>query len=383
MTPMTIGMIKSSALQRKPKKRSKSSSPCSRLLAWYDADRRALPWRAPPGIRPDPYAVWLSEIMLQQTTVATVKSYYIKFINRWPEVHMLADAPLDDVLAAWAGLGYYARARNLHRCAQEIHQIHNNLFPQTEHDLRLLPGVGAYTAAAIAAIAFNAPAIAVDGNVERVMTRLHAIDAPPRRVKNMIHEKVIELATTTRWGDFAQALMDLGATICTPRAPRCGVCPLTADCLAAHNKTAEEFPSREKKTDKPKRLAAIFILCKNNCVLLQKQPLHGLFGGMNIFPSSPLNQDISLSKWKDYAPIVAKWRQLENPVKHVFTHFSLTAHIFVANTRANVKITHNQLWMPIDQLSSAGLPRLMHKAALETDLLEKGMNHHGPTYKQH
>ena len=381
MIPMTIGMIKSSASQRKPKKRSKASSPCSRLLAWYDADRRALPWRAPPGIRPDPYAVWLSEIMLQQTTVSTVKSYYIKFINRWPEVHMLADAPLDDVLAAWAGLGYYARARNLHRCAQEIHQIHNNLFPQTEHDLRLLPGVGAYTAAAIAAIAFNAPAIAVDGNVERVMTRLHAIDAPPRRVKNMIHEKALELATTTRWGDFAQALMDLGATICTPRAPRCDLCPLTADCLAGQNNTAEKFPIKEKKIDKPKRLAAIFILIRNNCVLLQKQPPHGLFGSMNIFPSSPLNQDISLDKWIDYAPVVAQWRQLQIPVKHVFTHFSLNAHIFVAKTRANVKINHNQHWMPIDQLSSAGLPRLMHKVALEIDVLEKGMNNHEPTYK--
>jgi A/G-specific adenine glycosylase len=381
MIPMTIGMIKSSASQRKPKRRSKASSPCSRLLAWYDADRRALPWRAPPGIRPDPYAVWLSEIMLQQTTVATVKSYYIKFINRWPEVRMLADAPLDDVLAAWAGLGYYARARNLHRCAQEIHQIHNNLFPQTEHDLRLLPGVGAYTAAAIAAIAFNAPAIAVDGNVERVMTRLHAIDAPPRRVKNMIHEKALELATTTRWGDFAQALMDLGATICTPRAPRCDLCPLTADCLAGQNKTAEKFPVKEKKIDKPKRLAAIFILIRNNCVLLQKQPPLGLFGGMNTFPSSPLNQDISLDKWIDYAPVVAQWRQLQNPVKHVFTHFSLNAHIFVAKTRANVKINHNQHWMPIDQLSSAGLPRLMHKAALEIDVLEKGMNNHEPSPK--
>jgi A/G-specific adenine glycosylase len=319
--------------------------------------------------------------MLQQTTVATVKSYYIKFINRWPEVHMLADAPLDDVLAAWAGLGYYARARNLHRCAQEIHQIHNNLFPQTEHDLRLLPGVGAYTAAAVAAIAFNAPAIAVDGNVERVMTRLHAIDAPPRRVKNMIHEKALELAKTTRWGDFAQALMDLGATICTPRAPRCDLCPLTADCLAGQNNTAEKYPIKEKKIDKPKRLAAIFILIRNNCVLLQKQPPHGLFGSMNIFPSSPLNQDISLDKWIDYAPVVAQWRQLQIPVKHVFTHFSLNAHIFVAKTRANVKINHNQHWMPIDQLSSAGLPRLMHKAALEIDVLEKGMNNHEPTYK--
>ena len=381
MTSMTIGMIKSSASQRKPKRRAKASSPCSRLLAWYDADRRALPWRAPPGIRPDPYAVWLSEIMLQQTTVATVKSYYIKFINRWPKVHMLADAPLDDILAAWAGLGYYARARNLHRCAQEIHQIHNNLFPQTEHDLRLLPGVGPYTAAAIAAIAFNAPAIAVDGNVERVMTRLHAIDAPPRRVKSMIHEKALELATTTRWGDFAQALMDLGATICTPRAPRCELCPLTGDCLAAQDKTAEKFPIKEKKIDKPKRLAAIFIISRNNCVLLQKQPPHGLFGSMNIFPSSPLNQDITLDKWKDYAPVVAQWRQLQNPVKHVFTHFSLNAHIFVAKTRANVKINHNQYWMPIDQLSSAGLPRLMHKAALEIDVLKTGINDHEPTRK--
>ena len=230
------------------------------MLAWYDRHRRTLPWRAPAGERTDPYRVWLSEIMLQQTTVATVGDYFRRFVERWPTVEALAAAPLDDVLSAWAGLGYYARARNLHACAQAVAERHGGRFPEDEAGLLALPGIGPYTAAAIRAIAFDQPASAVDGNVERVIARLFAIETPLPDAKPEIHARAAELVPQQRAGDYAQAMMDLGATVCTPRNPRCVICPLMDGCRARQLGIAEELPRRAPKADKPTRRGLAFVL---------------------------------------------------------------------------------------------------------------------------
>src|SRR5260221_760287 len=232
----------------------------SRLLAWYDRHRRTLPWRAAAGKRADPYRVWLSEIMLQQTTVATVGYYFRRFLERWPTVDALARAPLDDVLSAWAGLGYYARARNLHACADVVAGRHGGLFPQDDAGLLTLPGVGAYTAAAIRAIAFDQPASAVDGNVERVIARLFAIETPLPDAKAEIKARAAKLVPQERAGDYAQAMMDLGATVCVPRRPRCVICPLMAGCRARKPGLAEELPRRAPKAAKPTRRGLAFVL---------------------------------------------------------------------------------------------------------------------------
>src|SRR5207302_9543863 len=216
--------------ETRPRKRAPQGTPAADLLAWYDRHRRKLPWRAPPGEAPDPYRVWLSEIMLQQTTVKTVAPYFMRFVARWPDVRALAAAPLEDVLKLWAGLGYYARARNLHACAQAVVAHHGGRFPATEAELAALPGIGPYTAAAIAAIAFDAPAAAVDGNVERVVARLYAVAAELPAAKAEIRRLTARLVPPERAGDFAQALMDLGATICTPKKPACALCPWMGSC---------------------------------------------------------------------------------------------------------------------------------------------------------
>ena len=229
------------------KPRAKSTKPGAALLAWYDAHRRELPWRARAGEAPDPYRVWLSEIMLQQTTVATVKERYAAFLARWPTIDDLARAPLDDVLAQWAGLGYYARARNLHACALAVVEAYQGRFPRDEAALRRLPGVGPYTAAAIAAIAFDQPCVAVDGNVERVIARLHAIETPPRKVAPLVREKAAALMSPARPGDSVQALMELGALVCAPRTPDCPACPLSPDCAARRLGAQSDYPAREVK----------------------------------------------------------------------------------------------------------------------------------------
>jgi A/G-specific adenine glycosylase len=333
------------------------------LLAWYDAHRRALPWRAPPGARADPYAVWLSEIMLQQTTVATVRTYYEAFLGRWPSVEALAEATLDDVLAAWAGLGYYARARNLHACARKIAIEHGGRFPDSEAALRALPGVGPYTAAAIAAIAFDAPCAAIDGNVERVMTRLFAIEAPLRLAKPRIREKAGALVPATRAGDFAQALMDLGATVCAPRAPDCGACPWRENCAGLRAGAPDRFPIKDKKLKKPARRGAIFILRRGDAALLARRPPKGLFGGMSAFPATPFTRDASPEEWLSFAPCDAEWRALPEPVEHVFTHFRLTATIFVAQAASAVEFDSDCRWAAWRNLDKEGLPTLMRKAA--------------------
>ena len=357
--------------KRMIKTRRRKRKPSDALLNWYDAHRRDLPWRAPPGERADPYAVWLSEIMLQQTTVATVKPYFLDFLARWPSVEALAQASIEAVLAQWAGLGYYARARNLHRCAGIVTQEHRGRFPSEEAALLRLPGIGPYTAAAIAAIAFDAPCVAVDGNVERVVSRLFAIDAPEREAKAIIREKAASLLETPRSGDFAQAMMDLGATICAPRAPACEVCPLEAFCEARRMGEPERYPVRRKRAQKPLRRGAIFILRRGEEVLLRRRPLSGLFGGMSAFPSTPLTRDIAQADALGFAPCDAVWRPLAEPVGHVFTHFSLSATVYVARTRSKSTPGPDCRWAARINLDKEGLPTLMRKAALRAGLVER------------
>ena len=293
------------------KPRARSTKPGAALLAWYDAHRRELPWRARPGEAPDPYRIWLSEIMLQQTTVAAVKERYAAFLSRWPAIDDLARAPLDDVLAQWAGLGYYARARNLHACARAVVEAIRGAFRATKRLCAGFPAVGPYTAAAIAAIAFDQPCVAVDGNVERVIARLHAIETPPRKVAPLIREKAAALMSPARPGDSVQALMELGALICAPRTPDCPACPLSSDCAARRLGAQSDYPAREVKAPKPKRRGAIFILRRGDEALLRRLPPKGLFGGMNAFPSTPLTQDIAAAEFSRFAPAPARWRALE------------------------------------------------------------------------
>ncbi|MGJ0511342.1 A/G-specific adenine glycosylase [Methylocystis sp.] len=351
------------------KPRARSTKPGAALLAWYDAHRRDLPWRARPGEAPDPYRVWLSEIMLQQTTVATVKERYAAFLSRWPAIEDLARAPLDDLLAQWAGLGYYARARNLHACARAVAEAYEGRFPRDEAALRRLPGVGPYTAAAIAAIAFDQPCVAVDGNVERVIARLHAVEAPPRKVAPLIREKAAALMSLARPGDSVQALMELGALICAPRTPDCPACPLSPDCAARRQGAQSDYPAREIKAPKPKRRGAIFILRRGDEALLLRRPPRGLFGGMNAFPSTPLTQDIAAADLPRFAPCAARWRALKEPLTHIFTHFALEATVFVAQTRAKAAPSDCR-WAARANLGKEGLPTLMRKAAAHAGLLD-------------
>ena len=331
------------------------------LLAWYDRHRRAMPWRAPAGERTDSYRVWLSEIMLQQTTVATVGEYFRRFVVRWPTVEALATAPLDEVLSAWAGLGYYARARNLHACAKTVVERHGGRFPEDEAALLALPGIGPYTAAAIRAIAFDQPASAVDGNVERVIARLYAIETPLPAAKEELRERAADLVPKKRAGDYAQAMMDLGATVCTPRSPRCMICPLATNCLARKRGIAEELPRRAPKADKPTRRGLAFVLTrKDGAILLRKRPAKGLLGGMDEVPSSEWREGkFVLADALRQAPMTAKWRTLDGLVRHTFTHFHL--ELTVARASAAKISTKDGEWCAIDRLDDRALPTVMRK----------------------
>src|SRR6516225_672234 len=282
------------------------------LLAWYDRHRRALPWRAAPGIRPDPYRVWLSEIMLQQTTVATVGPYFDRFVARWPDISALAAAPLDDVLRLWQGLGYYARARHLHTCARAVAEQHGGTFPDDPAALQALPGVGAYTAAAIAAIAFDQRVAAVDGNVERVVARLYGVAAPLPAAKPRLAALAAALVPSRRAGDFAQAMMDLGATLCTPRRPRCVLCPWRPSCAAGSSGRAEAFPVRAERPERPQRFGVAFWLTRaDGGVLLRRRPDHGLLGGMIEIPSTRWRAEPwTLDEAREAAPAPAQWALL-------------------------------------------------------------------------
>lgn len=330
------------------------------LLAHYDVHARRLPWRARPGANAaDPYRVWLSEIMLQQTTVAAVGPYFAKFTDRWPTVDALGEADDADVMAAWAGLGYYARARNLIACARTVAQQHGGAFPDTEEGLRALPGLGAYTAAAVAAIAFGRRAVVVDANVERVVARLFAISTPLPAARAEIREAADRITPDARAGDFAQAMMDLGATICTPRNPACGICPLREDCAAFRTADPAAFPVKAAKKEKPHRTGHGWWIERADAhVWLVRRPEKGMLGGMRALPSSDWGDTPDASP-----PVAAQWVSLDRPVDHVFTHFSLALCVHVAHVPQECAPPGGGEWWPLSQIEEAGLPTLFRRAA--------------------
>ncbi|QIG52512.1 A/G-specific adenine glycosylase [Nordella sp. HKS 07] len=332
-----------------------------RLLAWYDRHRRDLPWRARPGEAPDPYHVWLSEIMLQQTTVATVGSYYRKFLDLWPTVEALAAAPREEVLKAWAGLGYYARARNLHACAKVVAEELGGRFPDTEEGLRALPGIGPYTAGAIAAIAFDRKASAVDGNVERVMARLYAIETPLPEAKPEIRARALALVPDRRAGDFAQALMDLGATICAPKRLNCMICPWSEDCSGRKSGIAGELPRKKEKAERPRRKGVAFwVERQDGCVLLRERPDKGLLGGMMEVPST--EWAASVARPEAAAPLAAKWTKTGKRIEHTFTHFHLELDIWSALVPADALVPDGSArWVRKSKLAGEALPSVMRK----------------------
>ena len=296
------------------------------LLSWYDQAGRTLPWRVKSG-RADPYRVWLSEIMLQQTTVAAVIPYFLRFLEAWPTVDDLAAAPRDDVLSAWAGLGYYSRARNLHAAAQALAA---NGMPETEEGWRKLPGVGAYTAAAIAAIAYDLPANVVDGNVERVIARLRAVETPLPEAKPELRALAAELVTADRPGDYAQALMDLGATVCTPKSPKCEQCPWQPHCAAYATGQPETYPRRAAKAERPRRYGAVFRIQRDDTFWLVRRPDKGLLGGMAALPTTEWRaKKFTRAEALKHAPVAAAWKKI-GPIEHVFTHFALTLDVYDA-----------------------------------------------------
>ncbi len=340
----------------------------ARLLDWYDSERRHLPWRSAPGKRADAYKVWLSEIMLQQTTVKTVIPYYIEFLRRWPSVKKLAAAPLDDVLAAWAGLGYYTRARNLHKCALVVAADYGGRFPRTEKELLKLPGIGPYTAAAIAAIAFREKTTPVDGNIERVVARLFALDLPLPAAKTEIKRFAETLVPEDRPGDYAQAMMDLGATVCTPKRPSCLTCPLQADCHASHKGIAAQLPRRAAKAERPVRLCHAFVaLREDGHILLRKRPPAGLLGGMLEVPSTDWTvQSIPADKARRTVPVRSDWWTVPGLVTHTFTHFRLEAVVHFAVVPRGTSL---QLWAEPERcrwverrlLAKEAVPTVMRK----------------------
>jgi A/G-specific adenine glycosylase len=332
------------------------------LLDWYDRHRRRLPWRAAPGRRSDPYRVWLSEIMLQQTTVVTVGPYFARFLERWPNIDRLAAASLDEVLQEWQGLGYYARARNLHRCAQVVSGEHSGRFPANEADLRALPGIGAYTAAAIAAIAFDRPATVVDGNVERVVARLHAVETTLPAAKPEMRRLAARLTPEQRPGDFAQAMMDLGATICMPVRPNCAICPVMSFCTVGGKPEAAGYPRRTPRRIRPLRHGVVFWIERaDGAVLLRRRAEQGLLGGLMEFPSTPWREE----RWTtDEAlaevPLKADWQPVAGIVSHGFTHFELELGVLRA------KIGRSRLggvWVRPDELGRHALSTLMRRVA--------------------
>ena len=339
---------------------AKRSSVSGALLDWYDAHRRDLPWRAKPGEAVDPYRVWLSEVMLQQTTVAAVTPRFLAWTARWPDFASLAAADDADVMAAWAGLGYYARARNLVKAAKAVVAEHGGVFPRTEAELRALPGLGAYTAAAVAAIAFGERAVVVDANVERVVARLFAIQTPLPAARPAIRVAADSITPDARAGDFAQAMMDLGSGICTSRAPKCLLCPIRAFCEGFAQGAPERLPVKAKKAAKPQRYGTIFWLERDGQVLLVRRPDTGLLGGMRAFPTGAWGE--AAPGFED-APAQADWRMLDETVAHGFTHFDLQLTLAVATVEAHQPhVPTASEWWPIDDLDTAGLPTVFAKA---------------------
>ncbi|WP_026176048.1 A/G-specific adenine glycosylase [Methylobacterium sp. 88A] len=331
------------------------------LLAWYDRHRRVLPWRALPGETPDPYRVWLSEVMLQQTTIAAVKPYFERFLERFPSVEALAAAPEESVMAAWAGLGYYSRARNLHACAKAVAEA--GVFPDTLDGLRKLPGIGAYTAGAIAAIAFDRQEAAVDGNVERVVTRLFAIETPIPAARPEIRLLTQSLVPVERPGDFAQALMDLGSTICTPKRPACALCPWMTPCEARTLGMQETFPRKIKKAKGIERRGAAFVAIRSGdeAVLLRTRPPEGLLGAMAEPPTSAWEGGYDVAQALLDAPLDARWKRLPGAVRHIFTHFPLELTVFVARVGLGTTAPDGMRFTPRRDLDEEPLPGVMKK----------------------
>ena len=331
-----------------------------RLLAWYDAHARQLPWRSPPGDpAPDPYRVWLSEVMLQQTTVAAVKGYFATFTERWPSVESLAAADDAEVMAAWAGLGYYARARNLLACARDV-TARGGAFPCSEEELRELPGLGAYTAAAVAAIAFDRRAVVVDANVERVVARLFAIAEALPKGRGAIRHRADSITPDVRAGDFAQAMMDLGATVCTPRSPRCLLCPLADPCEARRQGRVEVYPVKAPKAAKPARRGRAFWIERDGAVWLVRRAGKGMLGGMRALPDDGWSARMDGSGGE---PLAGAWRPAGS-VRHGFTHFDLTLNLalYSGDDWAKLALQAGE-WWPVDRIDEAGLPTLFAKVA--------------------
>jgi A/G-specific adenine glycosylase len=332
------------------------------LLAWYDCHRRDLPWRAKPGEYLDPYKVWLSEIMLQQTTVAAVKPYFAAFLARWPNIHLLADAKPRDVMQQWAGLGYYSRARNLHACAKIVAQNFGGNFPNSEAALQSLPGIGVYTAAAIAAIAFGVPAAAIDGNIERVVARLFGIKTPLPASKAAIKALAQLLVPSSRPGDFIQAMMDLGATLCTPKTPACALCPLAHFCFGRAWGSPETLPRKAPRPKRPTRYGAIFFVTrKDGAVLVRKRPQRGLLGGMTEFPGTGWEPRFDAGETLRHAPVAASYRKLNSIIGHSFTHFALRLEIFTSNVPASTRAPKGCRFVPRGDLGKEAFPSVMRK----------------------
>jgi A/G-specific adenine glycosylase len=365
----------SSAVAKTKRRTESAESSADRpalLLDWYDRHRRRLPWRPPAGERADPYRVWLSEIMLQQTGVKTVGPYFEKFLARWPDVGSLGRASQDDVLRMWAGLGYYSRARNLHACAVAVLRDHGGVFPETEEGLRKLPGIGPYTAAAIGAIAFDIRTMPVDGNIERVVSRLFAVEEPLPQAKPLIGKLASTLLgesragdEKSRAGDSAQALMDLGSSICTPKKPACALCPLNDDCVARTRGDQEIFPRKAPKKTGTLRRGAAFIVTRGDELLVRTRTEKGLLGGMTEVPGSDwlAGQDDKVAlKQAPALKGVARWHRKAGVVSHVFTHFPLELVVYTAKVAARTRAPEGMRWVPVATLAGEALPNVMRKA---------------------
>jgi A/G-specific adenine glycosylase len=332
------------------------------LLAWYDRHRRRLPWRAENGEPSDPYRVWLSEIMLQQTTVKAVGPYFLRFLQRWPQVTDLAAERLEEVLKLWAGLGYYARARNLHACARAILEKHGGRFPQTEAELLTLPGIGAYTAAAIAAIAFDRKASPVDGNIERVVTRLFAIEEALPTAKPIIRARAAALTPDARPGDFAQAMMDLGAMVCTPKKPACALCPWSEPCLARARGDQETFPRKTPKAEgRLRRGAAFVVMRKDGALLGRTRPDKGLLAKMTEVPTTQWTHDFDDANALNGAPFKATWQRIAGVVNHVFTHFPLELVVYRAHVAQATRAPKGMRWIAANEIEGEAFPNVMRK----------------------
>jgi A/G-specific adenine glycosylase len=336
------------------------------LLGWYDTHKRVMPWRAKDGQRPDPYHVWLSEVMLQQTTVAAVHDYFLKFIARWPDVKALAAADMGEVMQAWAGLGYYTRARNLYKCAQILAADYDGQFPEDEKELQKLPGIGPYTAAAIAAIAFDRPSVAVDGNVERVGARLFEITTPFPEAKPFVHDKVRALYHgIQRPGDFVQAMMELGATICRPKSPQCLLCPVRRHCHAFAHASAEDLPKKQRKKARPHKYGYVYIIqSQEGNYLLETRPQNGLLGGMPGLPHSGFDYDVNACTAPPFinnGQAEAEMLGENHFIMHSFTHFDLTLFVCAGMAYNNKTPGDGYYWVEPAHFTDEGLPRLFQK----------------------